>query len=48
LCGAGYSGAVFWARELAKQKNTGAITYNVPKEGSQQWFQAEPRVSAVI
>ncbi len=34
----GYSGAVFWARELARQKNTGAITYNVPKEGSQLWF----------
>ena len=34
----GYSGAVFWARELAKQKKTGNITYNVPKEGSQLWF----------
>ncbi len=34
----GYSGAVFWARELAKQKKTGTITYNVPKEGSQLWF----------
>ncbi len=34
----GYSGAVFRARELAKQKKTGTITYNVPKEGSQLWF----------
>jgi putrescine transport system substrate-binding protein len=34
----GYSGAIFWARDLAKQKGTGAVTYNVPKEGSQLWF----------
>jgi spermidine/putrescine-binding protein len=34
----GYSGAVFYARDLAKQKKTGTITYNVPKEGSELWF----------
>lgn len=34
----GYSGAIFWARDLAKQKGTGTVTYNVPKEGSQLWF----------
>ena len=34
----GYSGAIFYARDLAKQKGTGTITYNVPKEGSELWF----------
>jgi putrescine transport system substrate-binding protein len=34
----GYSGDVFFARDLAKEKNTGTIVYNVPKEGSQLWF----------
>ncbi len=34
----GYSGDNFFARDLAKEKNTGTIVYNVPKEGSQLWF----------
>jgi putrescine transport system substrate-binding protein len=34
----GYSGAIFYARDLAKQKGKGTISYNVPKEGSQLWF----------
>jgi putrescine transport system substrate-binding protein len=34
----GYSGDVFFARDMAKEKNTGTIVYNVPKEGSQLWF----------
>jgi putrescine transport system substrate-binding protein len=34
----GYSGAIFYARDLAKQNGKGTITYNVPKEGSQLWF----------
>ena len=34
----GYSGAIFYARDLAKQKGNGTISYNVPKEGSQLWF----------
>jgi putrescine transport system substrate-binding protein len=34
----GYSGAIFYARDLAKQNGNGTIVYNVPKEGSQLWF----------
>jgi putrescine transport system substrate-binding protein len=34
----GYSGAIFYARDLAKQAGRGTIAYNVPKEGSQLWF----------
>jgi putrescine transport system substrate-binding protein len=34
----GYSGAIFYARDLAKQNGKGTITYNVPKEGSELWF----------
>ena len=34
----GYSGAIFYARDLAKQNGKGTITYSVPKEGSQLWF----------
>jgi spermidine/putrescine-binding protein len=34
----GYSGDIFFARDMAKEKNTGTIVYNVPKEGSQLWF----------
>ena len=34
----GYSGDNFFARDLAKENNTGTIVYNVPKEGSQLWF----------
>lgn len=34
----GYSGDVYAARDRAKQNNTGVITYAVPKEGSQLWF----------
>ena len=31
----GYSGDIFFARDLAKESNAGTIVYNVPKEGSQ-------------
>jgi putrescine transport system substrate-binding protein len=34
----GYSGAIFYARDLAKANGKGTITYNVPKEGSELWF----------
>ena len=34
----GYSGDIFSARDTAKEKRTGTIVYNVPKEGSQLWF----------
>ena len=34
----GYSGDNFFARDLAKENNKGTIVYNVPKEGSQLWF----------
>ena len=34
----GYSGAIFYARDLAKASGNGTIVYNVPKEGSQLWF----------
>lgn len=34
----GYSGDIFFARDLAKESNAGTIVYNVPKEGSQLWF----------
>ena len=34
----GYSGAIFYARDLAKAYGKGTIVYNVPKEGSQLWF----------
>lgn len=34
----GYSGDIFFARDLAKEKNVGSIVYNVPKEGSVLWF----------
>ena len=34
----GYSGAIFYARDLAKANGNGTIVYNVPKEGSQLWF----------
>ena len=34
----GYSGDIFSARDTAKEKKTGTIVYNVPKEGSQLWF----------
>lgn len=34
----GYSGAIFYARDLAKASGRGTIVYNVPKEGSQLWF----------
>ena len=34
----GYSGAIFYARDLAKANGKGTISYNVPKEGSQLWF----------
>ncbi len=34
----GYSGAIFYARDLAKQNGKGTIVYNVPKEGSELWF----------
>ena len=34
----GYSGAIFYARDLAKANGKGTIVYNVPKEGSQLWF----------
>jgi putrescine transport system substrate-binding protein len=34
----GYSGAILYARDLAKKKNTGTINYYVPKEGSELWF----------
>ena len=34
----GYSGDIFFARDLAKENNAGTIVYNVPKEGSQLWF----------
>ena len=34
----GYSGDIFFARDKAKEKKTGTIVYNVPKEGSQLWF----------
>ena len=34
----GYSGDIFFARDMAKEKKTGTIIYNVPKEGSQLWF----------
>lgn len=34
----GYSGAIFYARDLAKASGKGTIVYNVPKEGSQLWF----------
>jgi putrescine transport system substrate-binding protein len=34
----GYSGDIFSARDTAKQNGKGTIVYNVPKEGSQLWF----------
>jgi putrescine transport system substrate-binding protein len=34
----GYSGDVFQARDAAKEANVGKITYYVPNEGSQLWF----------
>jgi putrescine transport system substrate-binding protein len=34
----GYSGDTFEAREAAKEKKTGTIVYNVPKEGGLLWF----------
>ena len=34
----GFSGAIFYARDLAKANGKGTIVYNVPKEGSQLWF----------
>lgn len=34
----GYSGDVYAARDRAKENNTGVITYAVPKEGGQLWF----------
>ncbi|HEX7108103.1 MAG TPA: extracellular solute-binding protein [Aestuariivirga sp.] len=34
----GYSGDIFFARDMAVEKKTGTIVYNVPKEGSQLWF----------
>ena len=34
----GYSGDIFFARDMAIEKKTGTIVYNVPKEGSQLWF----------
>lgn len=34
----GYSGDIFFARDLANENNAGTIVYNVPKEGSQLWF----------
>jgi putrescine transport system substrate-binding protein len=34
----GYSGDTFEAREAAKEKNSGTIVYNVPKEGGLLWF----------
>jgi putrescine transport system substrate-binding protein len=34
----GYSGDVYAARDRAAQNKTGIITYAVPKEGSQLWF----------
>lgn len=34
----GYSGDIFFARDMAKEKKTGTIIYNVPKEGSTLWF----------
>jgi putrescine transport system substrate-binding protein len=34
----GYSGDIFLARDTAKEKRTATIVYNVPKEGSQLWF----------
>ncbi|MGB8314500.1 MAG: extracellular solute-binding protein [Aestuariivirga sp.] len=34
----GYSGAIFYARDLAKASGKGTIVYNVPKEGSELWF----------
>jgi putrescine transport system substrate-binding protein len=33
-----YPGGTYRARDLAKQKGTGKITYNVPKEGTQMWM----------
>lgn len=37
--GMGFSGDVLTARERAKASQTGAISYVVPKEGSELWFQ---------
>jgi putrescine transport system substrate-binding protein len=37
--GIGYSGDALKAREHAKARQTGNITYVVPKEGSELWFQ---------
>ena len=34
----GYSGDILFSRETAKEKGTGTITYSVPKEGGQIWF----------
>lgn len=34
----GYSGDIFAARDTAKQNGKGTLVYNVPKEGSQLWF----------
>lgn len=34
----GYSGDIFFARDMAIEKKAGTIVYNVPKEGSQLWF----------
>ena len=34
----GYSGDIFSARDTAKQNGEGTLVYNVPKEGSQLWF----------
>jgi putrescine transport system substrate-binding protein len=34
----GYSGDIFSARDTAKQNGKGTLVYNVPKEGSQLWF----------
>jgi putrescine transport system substrate-binding protein len=34
----GYSGDVFLARDMARESGAGKITYSVPAEGSQLWF----------
>lgn len=34
----GYPGGTYRARDMAKEKKTGRITYNVPKEGTQMWL----------
>jgi putrescine transport system substrate-binding protein len=34
----GYPGGTYRARDLAKETGTGAITYNVPREGTQMWM----------